>query len=103
VDLELFTQENNQPVGRVVNISLGGLLVYTNVEYGIGEHHAFVIHFLEVDGNSVDFRFNAKVAWLTQEFSAAEEFALGLQFVEHEALQYEFLQKMLHLYGKKEK
>lgn len=99
VDLDLFIQSSLEHVGKIINISRGGLLVNASSEYQTGEKFNFFIPFPEAVSGEVDFNFSAKIAWCLQHPLNASVYSIGMEFVDIPEIQHIFLQQMIKIYG----
>ena len=101
VDLELRFLKSDKVLGRVVNLSQGGMLVNATEEFERGAMLALRIPFERPVDGEVFFDFEAEVVWCMPD--AQENYSVGLQFSKNSELQYQFLQKMVYLYTNTEK
>lgn len=102
VNLPLIDFESDTVIGRVVNISMGGLLLLTDIQFDLGDSRYFKITFHPAAGELIDYRFLGDVVWITGELKEKETYAVGLQFAENEDKQFEFLRNLINLYHSSE-
>lgn len=82
VDLDLHEHEKEQPVGKVVNISDGGLFAIADLAYPVGEIVQFYILLSELEDEPVYLLFTAWVIWSHPNRLHADKYSLGLEFVD---------------------
>lgn len=97
VDLKLHDQENGHLVGKVVNISEGGLLIEAYENYKKGMILTLRIPFNQILNGKVFYDFRAIVAWELP--NATDNLSVGLELLDDSELQYQFLQNMIAVYG----
>ena len=99
VDLDLFSQTTNEHVGRVVNISKGGLLVNASLEFPVGGKIDFYIPFTKSVSGDIKFEFTAKIIWCHPNPLHPSGYSIGLEFSNFPELQTVFIEKMIKIYG----
>lgn len=99
VDLELFSAETTENVGKIINISKGGLLVNSTEEYKTGEEHKFYIPFSKDINDEVKFDFKATIVWCQPNPLTPSAFSVGMEFADIPELQTVFIQQMIRIYG----
>jgi Tfp pilus assembly protein PilZ len=99
VNLELFHKETQEHIGKIINISKGGLLVTSTEEFSQGEEHKFYIPFAQNVNGEVKFDFEATIVWCQPDPRATSAFSVGLEFAENAELQTVFIQQMVKIYG----
>ncbi len=99
VDLVLYDQESQRPVGKVVNISARGLLVITTKLFDLGKRHSFYIPFSKTIQGLVKFEFVGEIKWGHTDEDNASHFSIGMEFAENPELQTMFIQQLVKIYG----
>lgn len=82
VDLDLHDPEKEQAVGKVVNISDGGLFAIADLGYPVGEVCRFYISIREEEEEPLILLFTAWVIWSHPNRLHPEKFSLGLEFLD---------------------
>ena len=99
VDLEVFLAEEEERIGRVVNLSEGGLLMISEKELPSPEVLRFSIPFSHTVNGEIKFDFNAKIVWCYPNTLNSSKFSVGMEFAENPDLQSIFIQQMIKIYG----
>lgn len=97
VDLELHDKDYGHRLGKVVNISKGGMLLDSYEHYEKDKILSLRIPFNQEIIGKVNYDFRAVVAWSLP--NAADNFSIGLELLDNSELQYQFLQNMIAVYG----
>ncbi len=101
VDLNLYYQEAaDHPIGRIVNLSEGGLLAFCHQEMSKEIIQKLRVQFSKKDGIPVNFDFQARVIWCKQNPLDTKMYSVGIEFMQNPDLQMQFVQQMIKLYGK---
>lgn len=82
VDLDLHDRETEQAVGKVVNISDGGLFALADTAYTIGEVCPFYIPVGPDEEHPERILFTAWVIWSHPNRLHPQKYSLGLEIVE---------------------
>jgi hypothetical protein len=99
VDLDVQSVDTDQKIGKVVNLSEGGLLMIADSELPQQEITRFRIPFSHTVNGEINFEFNARVVWCYPNALQASKFSVGLEFSENPDLQTIFIQQMIKVYG----
>ena len=99
VDLAIHTIDPDEKIGKVVNLSEGGLLLVSDVDLPNQEAVAFQIPFPHTVNGEINFNFNAMVVWCHPNTLNTSKFSVGLQFSENPDLQTIFIQNMIKVFG----
>lgn len=99
VDLEVQAAETDEKIGKVVNLSEGGLLMISNKELEPHELERFRIPFSHTVNGEIHFDFSARVVWCYPNSLQASKYSVGLEFSENPELQTIFIQQMIKIYG----
>ena len=99
VDLVLYEQATNRPIGKVVNVSARGLLVISSKEYKVGKEIDFFIPFTKTVQGLVKFEFKGAVKWSTQSDENPAQMKIGMEFADNPDLQTMFIQQLVKVYG----
>jgi hypothetical protein len=100
VDLEVHDAETDERIGKVVNLSEGGLLMIADIEMDQDSIVRFRIPFSKTINGEINFEFNARVVWSYPNALQASKYSTGLEFSENPDLQTIFIQQMIKVYGK---
>jgi len=100
VDLDVHTVDPDEKIGKVVNLSEGGLLMIADLELVPDSIVRFRIPFSQTINGEVNFEFNARVVWSYPNALQASKYSTGLEFAENPDLQTLFIQQMIKVYGK---
>lgn len=82
VDLDLLDGDTEQSVGKVVNISDGGLFAIADTAFTVGEICPFTIPAGPMEEHPEKVLFNAWVIWSHPNHLHPQKYSLGLQFVD---------------------
>ena len=99
VDLEVLLAHNQEHIGRVVNLSEGGLLMVADKEIPSNEIIRFSIPFSQTVNGEIKFDFNAQIVWCYPNTLHSSKFSVGMEFAENPDLQSMFIQQMIKIYG----
>lgn len=99
VDLDLYLPFEDKKIGKVVNLSEGGLLAHCNEPLTKGESYTFYIPFEETISGLVKFDFDATVAWQVDEKGEDGNYSIGLEFVENPDIALQFIHQMVKIFG----
>ncbi|MEN8241967.1 MAG: PilZ domain-containing protein [Chloroflexota bacterium] len=99
VDLAIHTTDPDENIGKVVNLSEGGLLLVSDVELPNQEVVAFQIRFPHTVNGEINFDFDATVVWCHPNTMNTSKFSVGLQFAENPDLQTIFIQNMIKVFS----
>ncbi|MGD8456958.1 MAG: PilZ domain-containing protein [Anaerolineales bacterium] len=99
VDLDLFFQDPQEFIGKVINLSEGGLLVITDEQL---EKNKFLdVRFLfdTTVNENINFDFTVRVAWSNRSTLHSNKFSTGMEFTENPKVQAQFINQMIKVYG----
>lgn len=82
VDLDLHDQAQELPVGKVVNISDGGLFALADMAYPVGDVRPFFIPVNSLEDEPEMLLFTAWVIWSHPNRLHSNKFSLGLEFID---------------------
>lgn len=82
VDLDLHDHEKERSIGKVVNISDGGLFAIADLAYTVGEVGRFSIPLNTPEDEPVVILFTAWVIWSHPNRLHPEKYSLGLEFID---------------------
>lgn len=99
VDLEIQLKENRTPVGQIVNLSQGGLLVFCEKPLKRGSMHQFRVPFKRSVAGQIHFDFEGRVVWSNINVDTPSKHSMGIEFIKYPNIQTEFIQKMITQYG----
>lgn len=99
VDLDIHSASKDENIGKVVNLSEGGLLMISEIELPREEIIKFRIPFSHTINGEIDFDFNARIVWCHPNTLQTSKFSVGLEFSENPDLQSIFIQQMIKVYG----
>lgn len=99
VDLVLYDQETERPIGKVVNISARGLLVIATKKYDLGQRHSFYVPFTKAIQGVVNFEFVGEIKWTHTNEDNPDQYSIGMEFAENPELQTMFIQQLVKIYG----
>ena len=95
VDLNLFSQEPQEFLGKVINLSEGGLLVVTDKQ--LDENSFFNVRILFDQG--IKFDFSIRIVWSEPSTQDKTKYDTGVEFIENPNLQAHFIQQLIKVYG----
>ena len=98
-DLDLYLQEEERLIGKIVNLSEGGLLIVSTEELGSGKIYDFRIPFDKTVNGEIHFDFEGEVVWCSQNTLDAKKFSAGLKFTQIPDLQLTFVKQMIKVFG----
>lgn len=101
VDLDLYYQDPQEFIGKVINLSEGGLLVITEKQY---EKNKFLnVRFLfdTTVNQNINFDFSVRVAWSDRSTAHAPKYSTGMEFAENPELQAHFINQLIKVYSSK--
>jgi len=99
VNLDLHDQASDSLVGKVVNISQGGLLSIADKAYEPGKEYAFYIPFEESVNGRVKFEFTGRIVWCRPNALKPGMLSVGLEFADNPKIQTLFIEQMIKIYG----
>ena len=99
VDLQLFNQDTGEFLGKVVNISEGGLLIETEFEFIAGQRGNYYIPFTRAVQGMVKFEFLGEVRWVQPESGGNAASKVGMAFALNPEVQTMFIQQLVKVYG----
>lgn len=99
VDLEVLSGEEEEHIGRVVNLSEGGLLMVSDKELPSHEIIRFSIPFSHTINGEIKFDFDARIVWCYPNTLHSSKFSVGMEFAKNPDLQALFIQQMIKIYG----
>jgi hypothetical protein len=99
VDLDVHLAEGEERIGKVVNLSEGGLLMVADKELPSQETVRFSIPFSHTVNGEINFDFNARIIWCYPNTLHSSKFSVGMEFAENPDLQAMFIQQMIKIYG----
>jgi hypothetical protein len=99
VDLDVYMADGQERIGRVVNLSEGGLLMVAERELPSNEIVRFSIPFTHTVNGEIKFDFNARIVWCYPNTLHSSKFSVGMEFAENPDLQSIFIQQMIKVYG----
>ena len=99
VDLEIQLKEERTPVGQVVNLSQGGLLVFCEKPLKKGSLHQFRVPFNKTVAGKIHFDFEGRVVWSNINVDAPKMHSMGIEFIKYPTIQSEFIQRMINQFG----
>jgi len=99
VELDIFLQEPEEHIGKVVNLSEGGFLVISGNELEPNKVIKFRIPFNRTINEWVNFDFEAKVVWCSPNTLEPSQFSSGMEFAENPQIQAYFINQMVKVFG----
>ena len=99
VNLDLHDQVTGHLVGKVVNISRGGMLTTTEKAYEPGKEYGFYIPFEQTVNGLVKFEFSGRVIWCRPNALKPGMLSVGLEFADNPKIQTIFIEQMIKIYG----
>ncbi|MEK6222044.1 MAG: PilZ domain-containing protein [Chloroflexota bacterium] len=99
LDLDLYMQGTEKKVGRVINLSEGGMLAHTDEALEEKAILNFRIPFNREINSSVNFDFDGMVAWSRENSLDSSVHSVGIQFTQNPEIQAHFVQQMIKVYG----
>ena len=101
VNLDLYSQEPQNYLGRVINLSEGGVLVITQEQFEKNEFLNVRFLFDQTTNEKINFDFSVRVAWSSPNARETSKFSTGMEFTENPELQSQFIHQMIKVYGPK--
>ena len=98
-DLDLYLQEEEKLIGKIVNLSEGGLLIVSTEELEPGKVYNFRSPFNQTVNGEIHFDFEGEVVWCSQNTLDAKKFSAGLKFTQIPDLQLTFVKQMIRVFG----
>ena len=99
VNLDLHEQGTGDLVGKVVNISQGGMLTIADKAYEPGNEYGFYIPFEQTVNGIVKFEFSGRVVWCRPNALKPGMLSVGLEFADNPKIQTIFIEQMIKIYG----
>jgi hypothetical protein len=99
VNLDLYSQEPQEFIGKVVNLSEGGLLVMTDEQYTNNTFLEVRILFDQTIDDAINCDFAVRVAWSSRSTQDPSKYSSGMEFTEIPELQAHTIQQMIKIYG----
>ncbi len=97
VNLDLYTQEPQEFLGKVINLSEGGLLVVTDK---LLDENLF-LNVRILFNHDIKFDFSIRIIWSEPSTYDKSKFDTGVEFIENPNLQAHFIQQLIKVYGQK--
>jgi hypothetical protein len=101
VNLDLYYQDPQELIGKVINLSEGGLLVITNIQFEKDTILDVRFLFDQTINESINFNFSVRVAWSNRSTLDVSKFSTGFEFTENPKIQAQFITQMIKVYGVK--
>jgi hypothetical protein len=101
VELDLYYQDSQEFVGKVINLSEGGLLVITDEQLDKNKFLDVRFLFDTTINEKINFDFTVRVAWSNRSTLHPSKFSTGMEFTENPELQAHFITQMIKVYGSK--
>ena len=101
VDLDLYYQDPQEFIGKVINLSEGGLLVITEEQFEKNKFLNVRFLFNTAVNEKINFDFAVRVAWSNRSALHASKYSTGMEFSENPELQAHFINQMIKVYGTK--
>jgi hypothetical protein len=99
IDLELYMQGTDKKVGRVINLSEGGILAHSDKALEEKAILNFRIPFNRAINTSVYFDFDGTIVWSREVSLDSSLHSVGIQFTQNPELQAHFIQQMIKVFG----
>jgi len=99
VSLDLHDRSSEELIGKVVNISQGGLLTESEVSYEPGKEYNFFIPFHETISGMVKFDFSARIIWCRPNALKSGMMSIGMEFSDNPKIQTLFIEQMVKIYS----
>jgi len=101
VNLDLYNQESQEFIGKVINLSEGGLLVITDEE--LEEDKSLNVRFIFYLANEeqINLDFTVRIVWSDHSAHDPSKYSTGMEFSENPELQVQFIQQMIKLFKQK--
>ena len=99
VDLDIYATDEEQKIGKVVNLSETGLLLHSNSILEEGMIQKYRINFIKTVAGKVHFDFEAQVVWNKENPTGMYKYQIGLKFLDYAELQVQFIQQMIRTYS----
>jgi c-di-GMP-binding flagellar brake protein YcgR len=101
LELEVYRQDTGERLGKMINLSRGGMLVMRQAPMEVNFSLGLKIPLnKEVDGQ-IEFDVEAKVAWYRQN-EISDLYSIGFEFVNLTPEQSELLENMIVVFGSEE-
>lgn len=101
VDLDLYYQDPEEFIGKVINLSTGGLLVITEKQFEKNKLLDVRFLFDTTVNEKISFDFKVRVAWSDRSTLHSPKYSTGMEFTENPELQAHFINQMIKVYGSK--
>jgi hypothetical protein len=99
VELDIFLQEPEEHIGKVVNLSEGGMLVISGNELEPKKVVKCRIPFTRTINEQVNFDFEARIVWSSPNTLEPSQFRSGMEFAENPQIQAYFINQMVKVFG----
>lgn len=99
VNLDLHDKSTDELVGKIVNISQGGLLSISERSFETGREYEFFIPFNKTINGLVKFEFSARIVWCHPNPIKPGSMSIGLEFSDNPKIQTLFIEQMIKIYS----
>lgn len=97
-ELDVYDKESKRHLGKMINLSLGGMLIVGDRPFETGSEYALSIPFMDAENGEIDFVVRARCAWCTITHSYPQ-YSIGMEFLENSAIQFQFIKRMISVYS----
>ena len=101
VDLDVYGKESGEHIGKMINLSHGGMLVTGEKPVEVNTLHELTIPFRQDDEDD-DFTYlsvEAKCVWSTKSVDYTS-FSIGFEFLDNTDTQYKLIKNMVKEFSK---
>jgi hypothetical protein len=98
VELDVFDKKTDDYIGKMINLSVGGMLILGEEPLQPGKVYHIKIPFDETVNGRVDFDIETKCVWCTNAIGFPR-YSIGLQFLDNLPVHYTFIKRMVDTFG----
>ncbi|MBN2502782.1 MAG: PilZ domain-containing protein [Anaerolineales bacterium] len=98
VELDIFDNKTDDYIGKMINLSVGGMLILGDNPLETGKIYHIKIPFDETVNGRVNFDIETKCVWCTNAIGFPR-YSIGLQFLDNSSVHYTFIKKMVDTFS----
>jgi Tfp pilus assembly protein PilZ len=98
MELNIYDNKTDEYIGKMVNLSVGGMLILGDKRLEVGGVYHIKIPFDKTVNGRVNFDIQTKCVWCTDAMGLSR-YSIGLQFMDDSPLHYTFIRKMVETFS----
>ena len=98
VELDVFNHKTDEYIGKIINLSIGGMLILGEDPLEPGKTYHVKIPFDETVNGRVNFDIETQCVWCTNAIGFPR-YSIGLKFQDNSSVHYTFIKKMVDTFS----